>query len=107
MRKPRYGRVEGVFFGMGVDDSRRKLTDGRIEVGRVARPGGGRHGWPESRLLGPHRNVNGRPPSQNFGVALDFCPVNLICILISSRLSICNLPAINGLGFQTMRSGTG
>jgi hypothetical protein len=64
--------VEGVFFGMGEDDSRRKLTDGRIEVGRVARPGGGRHGWPESRLLGPHRNVNGRPPSQNFGVALDF-----------------------------------
>jgi len=25
--------VEGVFFGMGEDDSRRKLTDGRIEVG--------------------------------------------------------------------------
>jgi hypothetical protein len=36
-----------------------------------------------------------------------WCPVNLICILISSRLSICNLPTINGLGFPTMRSGTG
>jgi hypothetical protein len=38
--------------------------------------------------------------------AFSSCPVNLICILISSRLSVWKLSTTNSLGFPTMHSET-